>query len=165
MARKTKKRSQAWRDSPQGFDAAAYVEYLQSLAPGIRIESDDVARYEATTRIRDFVSSFTFLPDGQVVYAPPHYSELAWFAKRFSDYLKGSATLDESFGLKATKRGRGSAKEKLRLRDREIRARAIYVASMSRGTLSKLAISEVAHEMRCSEAAANSLIFRNRSQA
>lgn len=168
-ARKTRRKTRSVRvqsptDSQSPFDVDKYMAYLQSLVPKLQIESADFSRYEATIRIRRFVSHFTFWPNGDVTYIWPHWTDLAWFAKQFRDYLKSSSTLDEAFGLKGTKRGRGSAKAKLHMRDREIQARTIYLDLTQRGVSIKQALAMVAKELRCSESTANSLIYRIRSQ-
>ena len=146
--------------SPTGTNA--YLAYLHALVPEIKIESADFARFDATYRIRNFVALFRS-PNVQLGNLHQHADELAWFAKRFRDYLKNSLTLDEAFGLKGSRKGRGSAKEKLRLQDREIQARAMFGRLRKQGRLVKQAVGDVAAMLKCTESQAHSLIYRIRS--
>ena len=145
------------------FDAAGFLEYVESLAPHLQITLGDVALYDAVFRLRAFVSLFSFSNGRAELSIGPPATDLEWFAERFKKYLEGTRTLDEAFRLKKPTKGRGSAKEKVRLRAREIQARAIFVESLSGGALIKQALAKVKKELGCSAGEADSLVYRDRS--
>jgi hypothetical protein len=145
------------------FDAAQYLAYLQSLAPNLEIGPADIERYKVFFLIRDFVSKFAFDADRAELSVSPDRAELEALAVCFRRYLKRTISLDEAFGqINATGKGRRGTREVVRVRDRQIHARALYKQFRSEKQPSKRAEANVARVLNCSESTAHTLIFRKR---
>jgi len=150
--------------APNPFDAAAYVDYRQSLVPPLSPGEKEIPQYEAIFLIDGFVSCFLLDKDGcERLGVMPKVAELEALAKRFRKYLTSTISLDEAFGLKGTRRGRVSAKGAVSRRNQAIRVRAMYNELHSKGSLIKQAVAKIAKELNFTESKVKSLIFRNPS--
>ena len=151
------------------FDAAEYLAELQAALPAKFIPPGQLQRYEAVSLLRDFVSLFQFRRGLAELRIQPSRRELERIANAFQQYLSSSGTsLDDAFGLKGGTRGRHSPKEQLAIRDRAIRALALYrdylpeeqaKSSRARGepSASERARNRVAKELGISPASVTSL--------
>lgn len=147
------------------FDAGKYFECLEALSAPLQISPEDFPRYDAEFRIRDFVSCFSFengLATDTSIY--PSHAQLKWLAERFDAYRRGKGSLDEAFGLTGGGRGRRSARSKMAMRDRQIRAIVVFAESRKHGRSVDQAIAEVSQVLNCSESLAHSLVYRDRVQ-
>jgi hypothetical protein len=125
----------------------------------LEIDDKDVPQYHAILAMMRYVSSFSFGKGSARLQTRPRDEDLVWLAERFQKYLKGRGSLDKAFELPSGRKGRGSAKQRLRRWDLQGRAIAIFEDARNRGLGVKRALGEVETKLHVSRSVAHSLVY------
>jgi hypothetical protein len=159
---------------PPPVDAGKWFEEHQRKHPPAAFTEDDlVRRYQRGSRallrrnpfrlIRQYVSCFHYKAAETTLAVRPDDSMLESLAELFKEWLSGSGSLDEVFGLVRRGSGRKSLREQYLRRKQGFVARLIYDDLRASGLLQKQAVGEVATLLRITESKAHALIFRRRT--